>query len=78
MVNALKNIKAAARRAKNGQDPLLSAYELSQGERQALMDGIYPDYEVYASQGERALQYTGRQHAGIPPMDLYDVGHMPS
>ncbi len=50
-------IKAASRRATGGQYPLLSAYELTREERQELMDGKSPAYEVVVCQGERALKY---------------------
>ena len=55
-MNASKAIKAAARRAKNGQWPLLSAYDLTPAERQRLMDGT-GRYTVVVGQGAQALRY---------------------
>ena len=59
MSHQLNAIKAAARRVRDGQQPLLSAYNLTRDERQDLMDGKSPAYVVVTSQGERALKYQG-------------------
>lgn len=51
---AIKNLKVRARRAKNGQYPLLRG--LSQEEVQKLMDRP-GKYEVVVCLGERSLKY---------------------
>ena len=65
MKTQVQAIKAAARRARDGRYPLLSAYELTTEERQSLMDGKSPAFEVVVGQGQRALKYQGVENEKV-------------